>query len=45
VDGRRSRDGGGGYYEGDESASGNAYTLVRKGGKWLVTKDVTRWVS
>lgn len=35
----------GGYYEAGLSASGNAYTLERKSGAWVVTKDETEWIS
>jgi hypothetical protein len=35
----------GGYYEGGLSSSGNVYTLERKEGKWIVTKDQMLWIS
>ncbi len=35
----------GGYYEAGLSASGNVYTLERKGGAWSVTKDEMQWIS
>jgi hypothetical protein len=35
----------GGYYEGNLSASGNTYYVVRKGGKWVVERDEMRWIS
>ena len=35
----------GGYYEASLSASGNTYTLEKKNGKWIVTKDVMHWIS
>lgn len=35
----------GGYYEAGLSASGNTYTLERKNGRWVVTKDVMHWIS
>jgi len=36
---------GGGYYEGNLSASGNTYTLEKKDGKWVVVNDVMHWIS
>jgi hypothetical protein len=35
----------GGYYEGNLSSSGNTYTLEKRDGKWVVTKDVMNWIS
>jgi hypothetical protein len=35
----------GGYFEAGLSASGNVYTLERKRGAWVVTKDVMQWIS
>jgi hypothetical protein len=35
----------GGYYEGPLSSSGNTYTVERVRGKWVVTKDLMRWIS
>jgi hypothetical protein len=35
----------GGYYEGGLSSSGNVYTVERKEGKWIVTKDQMLWIS
>jgi hypothetical protein len=35
----------GGSYEGVRSASGNVFTVERKDGKWLVTKDQRLWIS
>src|SRR5713226_7658593 len=36
---------GGGYYEDGLSSSGNIYTVVKKDGKWRVTKDKMEWIS
>ncbi|MDQ7823863.1 MAG: hypothetical protein RDV48_13775 [Candidatus Eremiobacteraeota bacterium] len=33
----------GGYYEGSLSASGNKYSVLRKGWKWIVTEDICEW--
>jgi hypothetical protein len=35
----------GGYYAAGLSASGNTYTVEKKNGKWIVTKDVMHWIS
>jgi hypothetical protein len=35
----------GGYYEGNLSASGNKYQVVRKNGKWAIKKDTMKWIS
>ena len=35
----------GGYYEGSESASYNTYYLVKKGGKWIVERNVMHTIS
>jgi len=35
----------GGYYEAGLSSSGNVYTVERKDGKWVVTKDQMLWIS
>lgn len=35
----------GGYYEGNLSASGNIYYVVRKDGKWVVERDERHWIS
>ena len=35
----------GGYLEGNLSASGNRYELVRKNGRWRVTADIMEWIS
>ena len=35
----------GGYYEANESASGNTYYLEKHGGKWTVVKDIMHWIS
>jgi hypothetical protein len=35
----------GGYYEGNLSASGNLYRIVRKDGKWIVESDKLEWIS
>jgi hypothetical protein len=35
----------GGYYEDGLSATRNVYTVVRKDGKWRVTKDKMEWIS
>ena len=35
----------GGYYEGNLSASGNTYHIVRKDGKWVVERDEMHWIS
>jgi hypothetical protein len=36
---------GGGYLEGNMSASGNRYELELRNGRWQVTSDVTEWIS
>ncbi|MDQ7827352.1 MAG: hypothetical protein RDV48_31450 [Candidatus Eremiobacteraeota bacterium] len=33
----------GGYYESSLSASGNKYSVLRKGRKWIVTEDICEW--
>jgi hypothetical protein len=35
----------GGYYEAEESSSGNTYTLQKENGKWKVTKSKMNWIS
>jgi hypothetical protein len=35
----------GGYYEGNLSASGNTYYVVRKDGTWVVERDEEHWIS
>jgi len=35
----------GGYYEANESSSGDTYYLEKHNGKWAVVKDVMRWIS
>jgi hypothetical protein len=35
----------GGYYEGNLSASGRAYTVVRTDGKWVIEKDEGRGIA
>jgi hypothetical protein len=35
----------GGYYEAGLSASGNTYFLEKRGGKWVVIKDIMHWIS
>jgi hypothetical protein len=35
----------GGYYEAEESSSGNTYTLKKENGKWKVTKNKMNWIS
>jgi hypothetical protein len=35
----------GGYFEGALSAAGDEYTLERRNGAWVVTKDEERWIS
>lgn len=35
----------GGYYEGNLSASGNTYRLVRHGSRWKVIADTMSWIS
>lgn len=35
----------GGYEEGNLSASGNTYTVVKNNEKWTVTKDDMGWIS
>lgn len=35
----------GGYFEAGLSASGNVYTVEKRKGKWVVTKDVMQWIS
>lgn len=35
----------GGYFEAGLSASGNTYTVKRKGKKWTVTNSVMNWIS
>jgi len=35
----------GGYYEGSLSAAGYLYTVLKKRGRWVVTKDKTLWIS
>jgi len=35
----------GGYYEANESSSGNTYYLQKRAGKWVVVKDVMHWIS
>lgn len=36
---------GGGYYEAGLSSSGNTYFLKKQKDRWVVTKDVTHWIS
>jgi hypothetical protein len=36
---------GGGYLEGNLSASGNRYELERRGSRWQVTGDTMEWIS
>jgi len=36
---------GGGYYEGNLSASGNRYIVVRESGAWVVESDTMLWIS
>lgn len=36
---------GGGYYEANESSSGDDYNLVRVNGRWTVVGDHERWIS
>ena len=38
-------DADGGYYEGIMSSSGNTYRVVRRNGKWVVTRDTMHWIS
>lgn len=35
----------GGYYEAGLSSSGNTYTVEWKGGRWVVTDVLARWIS
>jgi hypothetical protein len=35
----------GGYYEAGLSASGNTYTVVKRHGKWIVSKDTMHWIA
>jgi len=35
----------GGYYEANESASGNTYYLEKHDNEWVVVKDVMHWIS
>jgi hypothetical protein len=35
----------GGYYEANLSSSGDTYYLEKRGGKWVVVKDVMHWIS
>lgn len=35
----------GGYYEANQSSSGNIYRVERKAGVWVVTDDKMQWIS
>lgn len=35
----------GGYYEANNSSSGNTYRVERRDGKWAVVDDVMNWIS
>lgn len=35
----------GGYFSGNEGASGNVYHLEKRDGRWVVTKNELKWIS